>query len=121
MGPAWGGEHWRDDSPMQFELTVPSEGTEQHRLEDSDPDLSNAAASGFARVVKWHPAINYFGYLADRVMPMDWHPNVRFSHLARNHPRWYRTAIFLDAIVTATAPVGVLIVLGFAAYKTVWL
>lgn len=121
MGPAWGSEDDLSGGIMQFDLPLPIGGTEQRRLPDKDPDLSDSTASGLAKIVKWHPAINYFGYLADRIMPMEWHPNERFSQLARNHPRWYRWAVFFDASVTALAACGVLTVLGIAVYKTVWL
>ena len=91
---------------------------EQHRLPDTDPAVSDPTASSFAKIVRWHPAINYFGYLADRVMPMSWSPNERFARLARNHPRWFKWAVFFDAAVTMIAVLSTLALLGYAAYKT---
>lgn len=91
---------------------------EQHRLPDTDPAVSDPTASNFARIVRWHPAINYFGYLADRVMPMSWSPNERFARLVRNHPRWFKWAVFFDAIVTAIAVAFTFALLGYTAYKT---
>ena len=91
---------------------------EQHRLPDTDPAVSDPTASSFAKIVRWHPAINYFGYLADRVMPMSWSPNERFARLARNHPRWFKWAVLFDAAVTATAVLSPLARLGYAASTT---
>lgn len=105
------------DGPVP--LTPPQAQTEeQHRLPDTDPAVSDPTASSFARIVRWHPATNYFGYLADRVMPMSWSPNERFARLARNHPRWFWWAVLFDAAVTAAAVLSTLALLGYAAYKT---
>lgn len=105
------------DGPVP--LTPPQAQTkEQHRLPDTDPAVSDPTASSFARIVRWHPATNYFGYLADRVMPMSWSPNERFARLARNHPRWFKWAVFFDAAVTMIAVLSTLALLGYAAYKT---
>ena len=105
------------DGPVP--LTPPQAQTkEQHRLPDTDPAISDPTASSFARIVRWHPATNYFGYLADRVMPMSWSPNERFARLARNHPRWFKWAVFFDAAVTMIAVLSTLALLGYAAYKT---
>ena len=88
------------DGPVP--LTPPQAQTEeQHRLPDTDPAVSDPTASSFAKIVRWHPATNYFGYLADRIMPMSWSPNERFARLARNHPIWFWCAVFFDAAVTA--------------------
>ena len=67
---------------------------------------------------RWRPATNYFGYLADRIMPTPWSPNERFARLARNHPIWFWCAVFFDAAVTATAVLSTLALLGYTAYKT---
>lgn len=105
------------DGPVP--LTPPQAQTEeQHRLPDTDPAVSDPTASSFAKIVRWHPATNYFGYLADRIMPMSWSPNERFARLARNHPRWFWCAVFFDAAVTATAVLSTFVLLGYTAYKT---
>ena len=38
--------------------------------------------------------------------------------LARNHPIWFKWAVFFDAVVTATAVLSTLALLGYTAYKT---
>ena len=107
----------------QFDGPVPlsppqAQTREQHRLPDTDPAVSDPTASNFAKIVRWHPAINYFGYLADRIMPMSLSPDERFLQFARDHPRWFKWAVFFDAAVTAIAVVFPFVLLGYAAYKT---
>lgn len=105
------------DGPVP--LTPPqAQIKEQHRLPETDPAVSDPTASNFAKIVRWHPAINYFGYLADRIMPMSLPPNERFSQLVRNHPRWFKWAVFFDAVVTAIAVAFTFALLGYTAYKT---
>ena len=122
----------------QFDGPVPlsppqAQTREQHRLPDTDPAVSDPTASNFAdtdpavsdptasnfaKIVRWHPAINYFGYLADRIMPMSLSPDERFLQFARDHPRWFKWAVFFDAAVTAIAVAFTFVLLGYAAYKT---
>lgn len=86
-----------------------------------DVELADPSTASLARLVKWHPTFNFFLYAADRMLPAHWSPEQRARHFALEHPRWFRFSYVVDALLTASVSVAVVVILARLAWKTLGL
>lgn len=95
------------------------------REKDEHPDAHMQHANGAAinspafltSLVRWHPAVGSFQFLADCHYPKDMKPHLRFTNYAESHQRLLNFCIIIDFIVM----VAVLIGLAFIASRVAWI
>ncbi len=88
------------------------------------PDIPAAALNGsinspafLTALVKWHPAVGAFQYLADCYYPASTPPDKRFTQLSEARPKLLGFCIFVDFVVM----LAILAALAVIAGRVVWM
>lgn len=68
-------------------------------------------------LVKWHPAVGSFQYLADCCAPATLAPDQRFNQLATARPRFLAFCIFIDFVLMLIVLVGLSVI----ASRIIWM
>lgn len=100
----------------------------QARVPHPSPDIPDAAIDKgvgspkfLTSLVKWHPALGFFQYLADCMSPASMPPDERFNALAEKHKGLWWTCFIVDFISLIVTLLGLAAIAGLVVYKTVLL
>ncbi|PBC54893.1 hypothetical protein [Rhodococcus sp. ACPA1] len=106
-------------------LPIPTERqpmTHAPRTADVDGDLApnlDAGSMALSAFMKFHPFMGFFCWIAHAQFPSHHRPETRVSKLRADSKWFYWTCVTFDMVVTIIAVVGLLIVAGTVAYKSV--
>lgn len=105
------------------EARVAAREREPHPSPDMRPDSMRNGVSSPAfltGLVKWHPAVGSFQYLADCVYSADTPPHQRFTKLGERWPWLMWGCIALDFVYLIVVLLGLATISGLIVYKTIW-
>jgi hypothetical protein len=74
-----------------------------------------------SNLLRFHPFISFFCWLAHHQYPASHRPETRVSRLREDSPKFYWVCVVLDVMVVLCAVVGLLAAAGAVLYKTIWL
>lgn len=73
----------------------------------------------YTSLTRWHPGIGYFQFLSNNEFPAAWPPDKRFNACIERHPHIYRACYLIDLIMMVIILIGLGVIAGFIAYKTI--
>jgi hypothetical protein len=93
----------------------------------SGPDPGSEGPGGdfgertLSHLLRFHPLMSYFCWLADRQFPASHRSTTRVSRLRERNPRFYWVCVIVDTLFVILATIGLFVAAGAALYKTIWL
>lgn len=104
----------RDEKSSKERLKVI--GSHPDAYMSSTGKVSLSSPTSIMMLVKWHPGVGSFQFLADCTYPPSLPPHERFCRLRDLHTKYYWTVIIIDLVVMLAVLTG----LGTIAVRIIW-